>query len=213
MAGNWYVKFVPAARRMARAPVELAIAGSSLHPAIIPLRQALHLDDGAALLYDRVDGQALDSPGARERFYALPPAEKRAALGRMIDGWAAVGEAGWVLVDLYEGNAIYDFEARRPWIFDWDLCRPRPGFALEGERNYGSSRLMAPEELLRGAWIGPETNVFNAGKVAQFALPEADPALAAVLARATDPERSRRYPTLRAFAEAFSAASANLQAG
>ena len=108
---------------------------------------------------------------------------------------------------MYEGNLVYDYAAREIHLFYVDLCVQGDGFVLMMERNYGSSRLMALEEFQRGSWIDARSNVFNLGRIAQTTLGDASPALAAVFARAVLPERDSRYPTVRAFADAFSSAA------
>ena len=113
---------------------------------------------------------------------------------------AAITEAGWLLVDLYEGNLIYDFESHQLWCFDWDLCVKAESYSLSMDRNWGSSRLMAPEEFVRGATMDQRTNVFNLGRIAILALGDSDP-----LIQATDPNPENRFPTVRAFVDAFAA--------
>jgi serine/threonine-protein kinase len=200
-----FVKFVRATLYESRATKEIAIAGGQLHPAIVPLRRVVRCADGALLIYDRAEGETLAGPDARARFYALPPAEKLAALRTLFDALAAICDAGWVLVDVYEGNVMYDYAARRLHLFDFDLCEKGDGFALTMERNYGSSRLMAPEEFQRGALIDQRTNVFNLGRIATLALGDKLllPDLTGVLATATQTERLNRYATVRQFASTF----------
>jgi serine/threonine-protein kinase len=69
---------------------------------------------------------------------------------------------------------------------------------------------MAPEEFQRGARIDLVTNVFTLGRTALQLLGDGTPdaggwrgsqAMLAVAARATDPQRERRYPDVRDFVE------------
>jgi hypothetical protein len=200
---EWFVKFVPSALMESRARVEMATSGAGLHPAIVPLRQVVHVHDGVLLIYDRVRGENLGSAEARAQFSALPLSERIAALTTLFDALAAVTEAGWVLVDFYEGNVMYDYGVRRVWLFDWDLCRKGDGFTLEMDRNYGSSRLMPPEEFQKGAWIDGRSNVFTLGRVAMLTLGDDAGPFAPVLARATDSAHLQRFETVRAFTDVF----------
>ena len=186
-----------------RAAVEAEIAAGQLHPRIVPLLLLAGVDDGTLLLYPWVEGETLGTPEARARFYALPTLRKQVALAGLFDAYAAIGDAGWTLVDVYEGNLLYDARRGAIWCFDWDLSVRGDHFTLQMERNYGSSRLMAPEEFRRGARIDARANGFNLGRMASLALPASGEALRAVLECATYPEPERRYPTIRAFAEAF----------
>lgn len=101
---------------------------------------------------------------------------------------------------------IYDFDEHRLWLFDWELCRPEEFFILTMDSNYGSSRLMAPEEFVRGRRIDQRSLVFNLGRYALLTLPELADQVADVLAKATHPAWSRRYPSVAAFVGELSAA-------
>jgi serine/threonine protein kinase len=188
-----FVKFFPFALQE-RAAVEAEISSSKLHPNIIPSLLMTGCDDGIVLAYPWTEGVTLGTPEAREKFYALPETEKIAALRTLFSVCAAISEAGWLLVDLYEGNLIYDFENKQLWCFDWDLCVKSESYFLEMDRNWGSSRLMAPEEFIRGARIDTRTNVFNLGRIAQLALGKTTD----TLTRATDLDPEKRFPTIRA---------------
>lgn len=203
-----FLKFFPKPLDETRAVMESAIAQANLHPAIVPLRQTVPLADGALLIYERVFGENLGSMDARKRFQFLPLAERLQAAYAIFGAMTAVYEAGFMIVDWYEGNQMYDFERRRMWLFDWELCRRGTGFILEMDNNYGSSRLMAPEEFLRGSFLDERTLVFNLGRYALLTLPELAEPLAPVLARATHPSRAARFATLREWTETFAARSA-----
>jgi serine/threonine-protein kinase len=69
---------------------------------------------------------------------------------------------------------------------------------------------MAPEEFQQGARIDEVTNVFTLGQAALQLLgdgsPEAgawrgSPEMLAIVVRATDPQRERRFPEVREFVE------------
>lgn len=205
--GRWsFVKWYPAHLRDSRVKVEAGIAGARLDPAIIPLRRRIECADGTLLVYDWVGGENLGPMDARARFQKLPLADRAAAVADVAGALGAVCAAGYMVVDWYEGNMLYDFDAHRLWLFDWELCRPGGSFVLEMDSNYGSSRLMAPEEFVRGSVLDEATLVFNVGRYALLSLPELAERLAPVLARATYPARAGRYPTLRAFADDLTAA-------
>ena len=202
-----FLKFYPHEVAGPCAATEIAIAGANLHPAIVPLRQTVSCRDGTLLLYDRVSGDNLGSMATRGRFQVLPLADRVAAVSAVFAALTAIVEAGFVLVDWYEGNMIYDFSQQRIWLFDWDLCRRGDAFTLEMESNYGSSRLMAPEEFVRGSRLDHQTIVFNLGRYGLLTLPELADSLAPTLARATYPARSGRYSSVREFTHAFAKAT------
>ena len=202
-----FVKFYPSALYESRAVAEIAISGANLHSAIIPLLETISCADGTLLFYPWKNGETLSGKEARQRFRALPEFDKIAVLQTVFAALAAVTDVGWTLVDVYEGNLMYDYAARTIYLFDFDLSVRGDGFTLTMERNYGSSHLMAPEEFQRGAWIDARSNVFNLARIAQTTLREPTPLLAAVLTCATATEPESRYSTVRAFADAFSQSS------
>ena len=205
-----FLKFFPKPLDETRAAMESAIAGANLHPAIVSLRQTIALSDGALLIFDRVAGANLGPMDARKRFQFLSLAERITAVNAIFGASAAIYEAGFMIVDWYEGNMIYDFDQRQIWLFDWELCRRGSGFTLEMRNNYGSSRLMAPEEFLRGSLLDARTLVFNLGRYALMTLPELAEPLSPLLSRATHPARAERFATLREFTESFAVRSSDL---
>lgn len=200
---DFFCKLFPHHLVHTRAAIEIAIAGAHLHPAIVPLRQSVPCTEGILLLYDRVSGINLGPMQPRSRFQALPLSERLAAVSAIFAAIAAISEAGFMIVDWYEGNMIYDFVQKQIWLFDWELCQRGEGFTLEMDSNYGSSRLMAPEECIRGSWLDQQTLVFNLGRYALLVLPELAERAAPILARATYPARSGRYRSIREFTQAF----------
>jgi serine/threonine-protein kinase len=188
------------------------------HPSIAKLCNVIEAEDGFALVFENARGTTLDAPN-QERFFRLPTEAKLKALNSIFCALCLIAEDGWILIDFYEGNVIYNFIEESVKIFDFELFHRGDGFRLQQERNYGSSRLMAPEEFVKGSWIDQRTNAFDLGRYAICALSdrtgadwregfEGDERMAEVLARATQPDPTERYPTVKAFTEAFLAATA-----
>jgi len=198
-----FVKWYPNELRGSWAKTEAAIAASNLHPAIVSLQQTVSCVDGVLLIYERVCGENLASQEARRRFSALPTAKRAAVVVTASEALAAISDAGFVVVDWYEGNRIYDFDTEHLWLFDWELCREAGFFLLDRDSNYWTSKLMAPEEFVRGSRIDQQTLVFNLGRYALLTLPELADALADILARATHPARAGRYTTVRDYVAAL----------
>lgn len=197
-----------------------AICARNLHPAIVPLVRKVETGDGVLLLFEHAPGVTLYASEDRNRFFALPVAEKLTVWKIILDALAAIVDAGWILVDFYEGNVLYDFATGRVTLFDFEAYEPGDGFTLASDRNYGSSRSMAPEEFVRGARIDQRTNVFNLGRLVIQALSGAgkkadwrarfpgSTALADVLERATRPEPAHRHQSVRAFVDEWERACA-----
>src|SRR5439155_23219948 len=89
----------------------------------------------------------------------------------VFDSHVAVANAGFVAVDFYDGAIIYDFEHRQVHLCDLDSYRPGP-YRFDRDRQYGSTRFMAPEEFERGATIDERTMVFTLGRAAFVFLSE-----------------------------------------
>src|SRR5262249_59986904 len=119
----------------------------------------------------------------------------------------AMGRAGEVMADFYDGCLIYDFGAGRVSIMDLDNYRAGPYTNTMG-RMFGSTRFMAPEELTLGARIDQRTSVFTLGRTVfvllgeegEFRGPEA---VRAVARRACGERPEDRYPTIEAFSTAW----------
>lgn len=200
------------------------------HPHLIHLRQEGAVGAGYALVFDWVAGESLyahwdaqahpnyphpQSP--RERYRSLPLRKRLDGIGTLLEVHMAVERAGYVAIDLYDGSLIYDFDTDTMMLCDIDFYAPAPVTNTMG-RMWGSSRFMSPEEFTLGAAVDAVSNVFTLGAMAfaflgggrdrDRALWEAGDALYAVMLRAVSPERTERYPSVAALAEAFSRARA-----
>jgi serine/threonine-protein kinase len=179
---------------------------------------------GPVLVYQWLDGELLGASRARrddpatafQRFRSLPAPTILVCLDAIFDLHDQIALAGWVAVDFYDGCLIYEFASRRLGVVDLDMYREGP-FRNEMGRMFGSTRFMAPEEFERGAIIDEQTNVFTMARTALVFLSdgtlEADAfrgsrALFEVVAKACDPERSRRFDSMAAFCRAWRAARA-----
>ena len=78
----------------------------------------------------------------------------------MLDSHVAVANAGFVAVDFYDGSIIYDFENQQVHLCDLDSYRRGP-YRLDRDRQYGSTRFMAPEEFERGATVDERTDLLT----------------------------------------------------
>lgn len=145
------------------------------HPAIVPLVADFAVaGDGRAVVYPWVDGEILNDPfspgglpyrdpcSALNRFRALPLPQVLGAYAVALDAHVAVRAADLVAVDFYDGCLMHDFGNGRTRLVDLDMYAPP--YALDLDRQFGSSRFMAPEEWRRGAAIDARTSVFTLGR-------------------------------------------------
>ena len=175
---RWFVKHAAAGDADALGELESSIRfhGAVRHEAIVPLVAVIHASDGLAIVHPWRTGDVLNDPfapgalpptdptSAFARFRALPVPELLAAIGIVFEAHVAVARAGFVAVDFYDGAIMYDFAARAIHLVDLDGYRPP--YTLDRERQFGSSRFMAPEEWQRGATIDERTMVYTLGRTA-----------------------------------------------
>jgi len=221
---NWFVKYAEnheAIGFMRNAEIfHQAVA----HPHIPKLVHAFTTVNGFALVYEWVEGEVLGTPAfpGKEgrnrpesphfRFRQLPTDRIIAALNTVYDVHACVEGEGYVAVDFYDGGMIYDFDRYNLHLCDFD-CYRRGAFELEMDRNFGSSRFMAPEEFIRGSLIDHLTNVYTMGAAAFEFLAidggterhawQASDALYQVARKAASAERSERYESVQVFYRAW----------
>jgi serine/threonine-protein kinase len=176
-AQRWFVKHAEDVESIRRLESAIRFHGAVRQAAIIPLRGWLRTPAGLAIVHEWRDGEVLNDPlapgglprdshgSAHARFRALPVPEIVAAVDVIIEAHAEVARHGFVAVDFYDGSIIYDFPRRRVHLCDLDSYRPGP-YILDRDRQYGSTRFMAPEEWRRDAVIDERTTVFTLGRTA-----------------------------------------------
>ncbi|CAN5404480.1 hypothetical protein BH09ACT12_BH09ACT12_30200 [soil metagenome] len=204
---RWFVKTAPHHQRW-QLDGALMVHRRVRHDAIVPLVADFAVADGHAVVYPWVAGENLRDglvPGsdvaALDRFRGLPDASSWAAYGELLAAHVAVARAGLVAVDLYSGSLVHDADASRLWIVDLDLYTPP--YRLEIDRQFGSTRLMPPEELTRGSWVDQPATVFTLARLADHLGCVRTPGQAATVARATEPAPDDRYATVAAYADAW----------
>ena len=198
------------------------LSGSCRHSTLPRLYRVIESPSGPLLVYQWLDGELLHAPRARrddpesafQRFRSLPSPTIQGRLDAIFDLHHELAGAGWISVDFYDGSLIYDFKSGSLGIVDLDSYSKGP-FHNEMGRMFGSTRFMAPEEFQLGALIDERTNVFTMGRTALVFLSDGtlNPGafrgtreLFEVVARACEPERSRRHDSVATFYDAWRAA-------
>jgi len=187
-----------------------------LHNPLIPRNWRLvHLDDGTLMEHDWVPGQVLRSPeedrdapdSTYQRFLRLPLDKRLAVYTAILQLFVEIEAQGVIVEDFYDGCILYDFKSGYTHVIDLDHIHPGP-YRLDKDRQFGSSRFMAPEEFQRGAWIDQRTNVYTIGATGFVLLnsnrhQRQDWLLSdesyAVLAKAVSPDPSDRQGSIREF--------------
>jgi serine/threonine protein kinase, bacterial len=226
----WFVKYAEHDEAIGHLESAVRFHAAVRHPAIIPLVGWFRTTAGMAIVHEFRDGEVLNdplAPGGRPRehpdsafarFRRLPVAEIVTALEVLLEAHVAAANAGFVAVDFYDGSIVYDFERRRVQLCDLDSYRRGP-YTLERDRQYGSTRFMAPEEFERGARIDERTMVFTLGRAAFVFLSagqrgereahvwRANRALLDVAWTATEVEREKRFGSVADLLVAWRVAS------
>ncbi|MGW4790508.1 serine/threonine protein kinase [Streptomyces sp. HUAS TT11] len=219
---RWFVKTATTPEGVSSLRRAVSLHRSVSHPAVVPLVHSFTTDDGLVLVHPWTSGEVLYRPtrsrhGGRTapgsptvRFRALPLPRVHAALDAVLDAHLAVGAAGFVAVDLYDGSMLYDFDEHRMVLCDLDEYRRGP-FVLDADRLPGSTRYMAPEEFVRGARIDLRTTVFTLGRALRLLLDAGDdekqwrgtPEQLEVVTTATARLPQDRFASVRSLADAW----------
>jgi serine/threonine-protein kinase len=212
--GRFFVKAAREARAVPGLLRASKLGAKVSHPALPLLRKVIDSPRGPVLVYDFVDAEGLNPAGTKAhdredpahphaRFRALPVRDVLRALDTVYDLLLLLAGRGYVGVDWYDGCLLHDFRSGQTFVCDLDEFREGP-FTLEEERLPGSTRFMAPEEFARGSLIDQVTNVFSYARTAEVLLQERiTGSMKEVVARATQAERTGRYPSVQAFVLAW----------
>ena len=220
---RWFVKHTARPEALPHLESAQRFHAAVKHPAIVPLVGSVRTASGLAIIHPWVDGDILNDPlapgslprnhpdSAHSRFRGLPVKEIVEAMATIIDAHVAVTANGFVAVDFYDGSIIYDFDRRETHLCDLDSYQPGP-YVLDRDRQFGSTRFMAPEEWQRGATIDERTTVFTLGRCASVFLStgehwRASQALHEVAHIAAQPDPRERYASVSALRTAWRAAA------
>ena len=185
------------------------------HPALTRLLAHGPAGDGYAAIFawrDALPMRSAHGPNAGDRARRLPLEKSLRMLDSVFDLHAELALDGIVAVDFYDGNVLIDFERNEAVVCDIDLYRRKPAFNDRG-RMRGSSRFMAPEEYELGAALDETTTEYNMAALA-FAFYgsnddrsrhawNAPYCLWEVAHRAVSEKKADRYPSMRAFLDAW----------
>ncbi len=222
---KWFVKYSKQPQGIESLQRAETLHNQVQHQALANIHNVVSCPEGLALIYDWLPGEVLydyithrgqqgrNNPGSPHyRFRNLPVEKILTALDTIFDLHLLLAEEGFIAVDFYDGCIMYDFETEYTSVIDLDEYRLGQ-FALDMERLPGSRRFMAPEEYVKGSQIDQVTNVFTLGRTVVELLGSGSierlrgsEAIKAAIRRAVDPDRAQRYPSVKAFVEAWNLA-------
>ena len=99
----------------------------------------------------------------KEKFKKLPVSKKLPVIDILFSFLKNVNKKGYVAVDFYDGSIMYDFSSDKTTICDIDFFKKAPVINDKGTEWFGTKRLKAPEEYIKGSVIDVQTNIFTLG--------------------------------------------------
>ncbi len=222
--GRLFIKYAGARTVNYRGKPENAVAAlkdamplyDRQHPALTRLlAHGATNNGGYAAIFawrDALPLRAASGPSAMNRLRRLPLEKTLRMLDSVFDLHLNLAQDGIVAVDFYDGNVLIDFDRDEALVCDIDLYRRKPAFNDRG-RMWGSSRFMAPEEYELGAALDETTTEYNMAALA-FAFYSvrgnrsreawtAPGRLWEVARKAVSEDKADRYPSMRAFLDAW----------
>jgi hypothetical protein len=123
---------------------------------MIPRRWRLvELSDGLVMEHEWAPGRVLRSPdedrddpdSTHQRFLNLPIPKRLNVYNEILELFLEIEEQDVIIEDFYDGCVLYDFDTDRAHVCDLDHLHRGP-YILTKERQFGSSRFMAPGSRL-----------------------------------------------------------------
>ncbi|MCL2815042.1 MAG: phosphotransferase, partial [Oscillospiraceae bacterium] len=123
------------------------------HPNLIKFIDGEEVGGGYANIFEWVEAECIGypSPPSRQKFLNLPVEAKMQAFDDILDFHVHVAKQGYVAIDFYADQILYDFENNRTIICDIDFYQKSPYYGDKGA--WGSSNFVSPEELVPGSRI------------------------------------------------------------
>lgn len=176
------------------------------HENLVKLVRGEEIGGGYALVFEWTDAQCIGRrfPKSRKKFLRLPMGAKLRAYDDILRFHAHAAGKGYVAIDFYHDQIMYDFANGRAIICDIDFYQKSPYFGDKGP--WGSTLFVSPEERTPGARIDEVTMVYTMGATAFSIFSDHDRSykkwplgkpLYDVVARATSDDRGMRQPSIR----------------
>ncbi|MBQ7656497.1 MAG: serine/threonine protein kinase [Clostridia bacterium] len=186
------------------------------HPALTRLLAHGPAGDGYAAIFEWRDALPLNGKlkyySVLDQVRRLPPVHTLTMLENIIDLHASLALDGIIASDFHDGHVLIDFGKNEAIVCDINRYRRKPAFNGQG-RMRGSDQFMAPEEYELNAALDETTTLYNMGALAFAFFGDNDDRslkkwvgpkpLFEVASRATKKKKSDRYPSMRAFQDAW----------
>ncbi len=186
------------------------------HPALVKLLACGSTGEGYAAVFEWRDALPLNGQlkyySVRDQARRLPLVSTLTMLENAIDLHAALARDGIIASNFHDGHVLIDFGKNEAIVCGIDLYRRKPAFNDKGQMR-GSPQFMAPEETELDAALDETTTLYNMGALAFAFFGDNDDRslkkwvgpkpLFQVASKATKQKKSDRYPSMRAFQDAW----------
>lgn len=163
---------------------------------------------GYAAIFEWTDAECIGSSYSmsRQKFIALPIVIKLKVFEDILNFHAHVAERGYVAIDFYADQIMYDFKNNKTIICDIDFYQKSPYYGDKGP--WGSAKFVSPEECTPGLRIDEVTMVYTMGATAFSIFSDHDRSFEKwvfsepfydVVKRAVSDDRSLRQQSIRQF--------------
>ena len=178
------------------------------HESLIKLIKGEEVGGGYANIFEWVDAECIGypSPPSRQKLLSLPIEAKLRAFDDILKFHAHVANQGYVAIDFYADQILYNFESGRTTICDIDFYQKSPYYGDKG--TWGSANFVSPEEMIPGSRVDEITMVYTMGATAFSIFSDYDRSLEKwtiderlyeVANRAVSDDRDMRQQSIREF--------------
>ena len=186
------------------------------HPALVRLCSHGPAGEGYAAIFEWREALPLNGrfkhDSVREHVQRLPLIHTLTMLEHIFDLHAVLAREGVIASNFHDGHVLIDFGKNEAVVCDINLYRRKPAFNDKGLMR-GSPQFMAPEETELNAALDETTTLYNMGALA-FAFFGSNndrtvkkwigpKPLFQVASRATKEKKIDRFPSMRAFQDAW----------
>lgn len=185
------------------------------HDCLIKFVKGEEVGGGFINIFEWVDAECIGypSPASRKRYLDLPADKKLRSFETILDFHLNAAKKGYVAIDFYADQILYDFENDRTIICDIDFYQRSPYYGDKG--GWGSANFVSPEECSPGSRIDEVTMVYTMGATAFSIFADYDRSREAwglnrarydVAKRAVSDERDLRQGSIAQFMDAWHSA-------
>lgn len=136
------------------------------HDNLIKFIKGEEVSQGYVNIFEWIDAECIGylTPASRQKFLGLPIEAKQRAFEDILNFHAHVVERGYVAIDFYADQIMYNFESGKTTICDIDFYQKSPYYGDKGQ--WGSSNFVSPEECTPGLRVDEITMVYTMGATA-----------------------------------------------